>query len=582
VSLFFQHLKQRKMTQWVIAYLAGAWLFLEVFGFVADHFAWQAIIVQGATITLGMGLLVVLVLAWFHGEKGRQGLVLIEGILLAAIIFATLAILFVLKPAESTQGPEPGLLSPVANELVDRSIAVLPFENRSGQDEDAYFTAGIHSEILGRLAKMSTLRVISRTSVMQFQSSSIDLHTIGRQLGVRYVLEGGIQRAGSQVRIISRLIDVENDRHVWAETYDRKLTVSNLFDIQSEVSKAIAQALGLNLSPHELQDLTASYTDSLGAYDLYLKAKHLQDQLIEESLWNSIQLLGDATAADPNFARAYATLGETYLWLGHGFGSIRPLDVYEHARTAASMALALDEKSSEAHMTFGHLAWEADWNASAAELHLRRAIELNHSSAEAHNVFGFFLLQQKRPEEAKEHFATAFALDPLSARMSREIAEPFRLTGDYENAIAQYQRTLRLHPEDWVAYMRLGRSYLAQGKVKKAIDNFISAQAINPTSARNRAFLGYAYTVAGEHSRARVILEELIAESRAGYIWPLAPALVYAGLRERDKALEWLKIAFEERITQLPWLEASYPELGPLQDEPVFQSIVDQVNGRGR
>jgi tetratricopeptide (TPR) repeat protein len=266
------------------------------------------------------------------------------------------------------------------------------------------------------------------------------------------------------------------------------------------------------------------------------------------------------------------------LWLGHGFANIRPVEVYRLAQAAAKRLLELDPNSADAHLLLGHLAWEVDWDPEAAEPKLRRAIELGPSSAEAHHILAWFLVQQGLFQEAKEKFATAYVLDPLSFRTSRDLAAPFRHAGEFDQAIAQYRRTLRSHPDDWLAYLQLGRTYFTQGKSKNAVVALEKAVALNPGSARARAYLGYAFAKAGNQGHARALLAELIAEAESGYVWPLALALLYAGLGEDDKALEWLETAFEDRVSQLVWLDLNYPEFDSLREYPRYKTIIERIN----
>ncbi len=599
----YQELKRRNVFRVAIAYLALAWLLTEVSGTLFPAFGIPDWGVRFVVIVFALGFVPALIISWVYeltpeGIKREKDVVrdasvtyltakrldvFTIGLIVVALAFILADRMWlssrfaeqVVAPAEvvtdTVQTPEP------EHQYPPNSIAVLPFVNMSDDAGNEYFSDGISEELLNLLSRIPELRVISRSSAFAFKGEKADIPTVAKKLNVAHILEGSVRKAGNQVRITAQLIEAQSDTQLWSETYDRELTVENLFSIQSDVATSIAVALDVRLSPLGREALNSAYTDSLKAYNLFLQAIHLQDRFTEESLWKSVELLEEAIAIDPAFGRAYAALGNSYVWLGHGFANIRPVEVYRLAQAAAKRALELDPNSADAHLLLGHLAWEVDWDPEAAEQNLRRAIELGPSSAQAHNVLAWFLVQQGLFQEAKEKFATAYALDPLSSRMSRDLAGPFRVAGEFDQAIAQYRRTLRSHPDDWLAYLRMGKTYFAQGKSKNAVDALEKAVALNPGSTRARASLGYASAMAGNQEYARALLAELIAEAESSYVWPLAPAMLYAGLGEDDKALEWLETAFEDRVSQLVWL-AEYPEFDSLREYPRYKAIIERIN----
>ena len=243
----WERLRRRKLVQWALAYAAGAWVLLQVLGFAADSFGWPAIVKQLAMLSLAVGLPILLTLAWFHGERAQQRVTGQELAILTLLLIIGGGLLWWYAnrsadapPAVATTTAAP---SPSATTDARPSIAVLPFENRSRLEDDAYFVDGIHDDILTQLSKISALKVISRTSVEQFRGTKLPLKEIGSRLGVKSILEGGVQRAGDRIRINVQLIDVGTDAHLWAETYDRELTATNVFGMQSEISVSIAGAL---------------------------------------------------------------------------------------------------------------------------------------------------------------------------------------------------------------------------------------------------------------------------------------------------------------------------------------------------
>jgi len=275
-------LRRRKVVQWSLAYGAGAWALLPVLGFAADAFEWPAITKRLAMLALVFGLPIAIVLAWYHGDRGQQRVTRAELAMLTLFLLLGGGILWLYaqRGAQVTAALDPpaaptasrGSTAVSADERP--SIAVLPFENRSEQDKDAFFVDGIHDDILTQLSKVSALKVISRTSVEQFRDTKLPTKAIAEQLGVKSILEGGVQRAGDRVRISVQLIDAGTDAHLWAESYDRELTAANIFAIQSEVAAAIAGALKATLTAGEKARVNAVPTQNLEAWENYQLGRH--------------------------------------------------------------------------------------------------------------------------------------------------------------------------------------------------------------------------------------------------------------------------------------------------------------------
>src|SRR6184192_10893 len=315
---FFQRLKERKLVQWAIAYVAAAFALLQGIDIVAQQFGWPEGVRRGITLGLVVGFFVTLVLAWYHGERGAQRVtgteLLIIGLVLAlgggflwrfAAASRTPDNKTAIAPNESRM-PEPAAVIP------EKSIAVLPFENLSSDKENAYFTDGVQDEILTDLAKIADLKVISRTSVMQYKTDARrNLREIGQQLGVAHLLEGSVQRAANKVRVNAQLIDARNDAHLWAQTYDRDL--ADVFAIQSEIAKAIADQLQAKLSPSEKAAIEQQPTADVIAFDLYSRAKNLNlstsfSAIGGKNLLQAADLLNQALARDPSFFLAQCQL----------------------------------------------------------------------------------------------------------------------------------------------------------------------------------------------------------------------------------------------------------------------------------
>ncbi len=319
---FLQRLKQRKLVQWALAYVAGAFALLQGIDIIAQQFGWPESVRRGITLALVLGLFVTLVLAWYHGERGAQRVSGTELVILALLLAVGGGVLWrfaatgkksaapeVVPTTAASAADSTPLLPAVA--IPPKSIAVLPFENLSAEKENAYFVEGIQDEILTRLAKISALKVISRTSTMRYASRPDNLREIGRQLGVATILEGSVQRTEGSVRVNLQLIDAGSDTHLWAETYDREL--KNIFAVESEVAQSVADALKARLLPDESAQIASVPTKNTGAYDLFLKAQYLFNQLQVSASDDPIatgreaeDLYRNAVTADPDFALAYA------------------------------------------------------------------------------------------------------------------------------------------------------------------------------------------------------------------------------------------------------------------------------------
>ncbi|MEO5719395.1 MAG: hypothetical protein ABIR29_12615, partial [Chthoniobacterales bacterium] len=322
---FFQRLKQRKLVQWALAYGAAAFALLQGIDVVAQQFDWPEGLRRGITLALVVGFFVTLVLAWYHGERGAQKATGTELLILALLLSLGGAFLWRYSAGAHAPTPDRPIAAPAqAAPTPAKSIAVLPFENLSAEKENAYFVEGIQDEILTRLAKISALKVISRTSTMRYASRPDNLREVGRQLGVATILEGSVQRAEGSVRVNLQLIDAASDTHLWAETYDRE--VKKIFSVESEVAQSVADALKATLLPTESARIANVPTKNPAAYDLFLKGKYFFNQLQTSSVKDPVAngraaaaAFGGAIAADPNFALAYALRSyfESYLqWYG--------------------------------------------------------------------------------------------------------------------------------------------------------------------------------------------------------------------------------------------------------------------------
>jgi TolB-like protein/Tfp pilus assembly protein PilF len=514
-------LRRRKVVQWGLAYAAGAWVLLQVLGFATDTYGWPTVIAQLAMLGLTLGLPIVVTLAWYHGDRGQQRVTGPELAVLTLLLFVSGGVLWLYAqrsvPTTTTDvAVKPA--SPAAAIDARPSIAVLPFENRSREADDAFFVDGIHDDILTQLSKVGALRVISRTSVEQFRDTKLPMKAIADQLGVTKILEGGVQRAGARVRINMQLIDAGTDAHVWAESYDRELTAANIFAIQSEVASAIAGALEAALTPAEKARANVVPTRNLKAWEAYQLGKQRMAQRTAETLAEAEQFFRQAIDLDPKFALAYVGLADT-LRLQTEYSGRQLEATVADADALVSRALELDANLAEAWASKGGIAWSRA-DDEQAEKFIRRAVELNPSYATAHHWLSQLLEGKGNLKEGLEHAEMAAQLDPLSAITQVNLGGSMELAGRYDEAASGYRRAIEVEPMSPVALGALASLYAyARNRFVDAVllqDRAVGLDSGSPQRAGQLALLSLDI---GDEARAIRLTASLLRQ------WP---ADVYA------------------------------------------------------
>ena len=451
-------LTRRKVVQWGIAYAAGAWGLLQGVQFLAEAFEWPTRVLKLSTFALLVGLPVVLVLAWYHGDRGEQRVGRIE-LALVTLLFLLGGALFWRYQGTTAESPAttPEAAAPVAAAVpaaVGPSIAVLPFENRSAKQDDVFFVDGIHDDILTQLSKLSAMKVISRTSVERFRDTKLPLKTIAEQLGVTKILEGGVQRAGDRVRITVQLIDAATDTHLWAESYDRELTAVNIFAIQSDVATAIAAAMKTALTPAEKARVNAIPTQNLAAWESYQLGKQRMAKRTSDALAEAEKAFLKAIDLDPKFALAWVGLADT-LELQVTYSGAAPIVTHDRAEKAARTALKLDPNQGEAWVSLAAIAGDKR-QYDRAEPMFRRAIELNPNYATAYHWFSRMLGSLGRNDEALNYAERAVELDPLSVIINSSLALELEFVGRLDEAVARQSKSIEIDPSMASAYWELG------------------------------------------------------------------------------------------------------------------------------
>jgi TolB-like protein/Tfp pilus assembly protein PilF/class 3 adenylate cyclase len=456
-----------------------------------------------------------------------------------------------------------------------KSIAVLPFENLSEDKANAYFADGIQDEILARLSKIADLKVISRTSTQKYKSAPNNLREIAQQLGVANILEGSVQKSGDAVRVNVQLINALNDVHLWAEIYDRKL--NDIFAVESEISKTIADTLQARLSGAEREAIAARPTENTTAYQLYLKGRFFWNKRTGDDLKKALDYFNQAVAADPKYALAYAGISDVYILLPN-YSTAAPKECYMKAEAAARQALELDDTLAEAHTSLG-ATLTTRFDFTEGEKEFRRAINLNANYATGHHWYSDSVLAPTgRLEEALTEMKRALEVDPLSPIINGQLAVAYSALGHSEKAIEQFHRTIELEPDFYVAHEWLGGALETKGDYAAAIAEYHKAWQLgsDPTSL---AGLAHTYAVSANTSEALKLLDQLKELSKERYVADYTFAIVHLGLGNKDEALRWLEKAYEDGAgSDLQKLKLDQ-RLAPLHGDPRFEKLVSLIFG---
>ena len=573
----FDRIKERKLVQWALAYLAGAWLVLQVLALIGQSFHWPDPVQQIAIVLLGVGFFGVLVLAWYHGEQGRQKASGVELLMLAGILLIAGTTVALVSRGENTSpataplmaGPGAATGSPSAPVAEQGSIAVLPFVNMSSDAEQEYFSDGLTEELLNVLAKIPELRVAARTSSFSFKDKDVGIDSIARALNVRHVLEGSVRKAGDRVRITAQLIDASTGYHLWSETYDR--SVKDVFAVQDEISKAVATQLRLRLAAGD-RPLARQETADPEAHTLVLKGIAAHRQGTRESFAEAERLFRQAIERDPRYAQAHAWLSNTLMQ--RAYYRHVPLEAgYAQAGASAERALAFDPKQSEAHATLGRIADSRDWNFAAAEEHFRRALESNPSDARAHSLRAWLLMRLGKSEEAIREARRATELDPVSFSAYNSLGAMYAYAGQPQRSVEASEAALALAPDASAVIANLALSYSDLGRHGDAIRTAERARMLDAEDAFTLATFGYVYGKAGKRAEAERALAVLRAQPDAS---PYLIATVYAGLGDKERAFEMLEKAVEQRDDLVPDLGVD-PVFNDMRSDPRMQRLLQKI-----
>jgi TolB-like protein/cytochrome c-type biogenesis protein CcmH/NrfG len=523
---FVEELKRRNVIKVAVLYGVASWLLLQVADLLFDAFGvpdWSIRLLL-AFIILGFPL--TLILSWVYemtpeGIKREKDIDRTQSItsqtgrkiniLIVVLLVMAIAAVVVDRLIPETSGPREQpvaaatadkVTAPVtSNESVgavasDKSIAVLPFANRSAREEDVFFVDGIHDDILTQLARIGSLIVISRTSVEKFKGTTQSMGEIGATLGVRNILEGGVQRAGDRVRINVQLIDVTTDEHLWADTYDRELTTANIFAIQSEISSAIAQALKATLSGDEAAQLETPQTENMAAMEAYFLGRQAMTKRTTASLADAERHFQNALDLDPNYALAYVGLANTY-YLQSGYSGQPEKEAL--SKPLVEKALAINDRLGEAYIA---LAREGDDPENRETLY-KKGTDLAPGYVEGHHWYGTFLTEQGRTKEALIELETAARLDPLSGIVKFSLGQALENLARFDEAREQYESALRIDPGFALGYHALGLlDWFVRNRLDEAMVHTRKAVDLDPGNPQYPSFMAILWSELGDRAEA--------------------------------------------------------------------------------
>jgi len=603
---FLSELKRRNVIRMAGLYLVGAWLLTQVSATVLPLFSAPIWMPRGVVIALAVCFIPAMIFAWVFeltpdGLKRDADVVPSESIapqtarrmerlIIALFAFALIFFVFdkfVLAPkreaalvVETTQAITEKVASQEKSEN-EKSIAVLAFSDLSPNKDQEYFSDGMAEEILNSLVRVQDLKVAGRTSSFFFKGKNEDIRVIGKALGVANVLEGSVRKQGEKVRITAQLIRVSDGFHLWSETYDGDL--KDVFLLQESIAQAIASKLQIILQGSQKTQLVNAGTINTEAYQLYLQGRYHWNKRTPEEFEKAIVFFKQAIEKDPNYALAYSGLADTYN-LFPNFGDFRRKDYAPQAKAAALKALELDPNLAEAHASLGEVIFYYDYDWAGAEKEFRRAIELNPKYATAHQWYAELLIYKGKHDEAFKHAATALELEPFSLIINREMVGWFLYARRFDEALMQNKKLNELFPDEAGFNSQNAFIYAAKGNYPQAVEeHLLFAKTRKDLTPEDIQKAREAYEKGGWDSFSKVIesfrlasLKDKQAKEKNVYIRAMDYAYAYNHGKDKDRTIEYLNKAYDERSHRLLQLRAD-PRWDYLQDDPRFQALVKKV-----
>jgi len=455
-------------------------------------------------------------------------------------------------------------------------LAVLPFVNLSGDPQQDYFSDGLTEEFIAQLGDLNPehLGVIARTSIVGYRNTSKHVDQIGRELGVQYVLEGSVRRASGRARITAQLIQVKDQTHLWAQSYDS--TNVDLLSLEAEIARTAAREISSNLNQStSFQEQPLAVIDP-EAHELYLQGRFFCNRRDTSDVLKSIEYFQKAIDKDPNYAAAYSAMAAAYTVLGAN-DQIDPRDAAAKARGAALKSLALDPRASEAHTILGHIKFFSDWDFKGAEAEYRRGLELNSGNASAHHFYGVMLMFTGRLNEAIEQSRAAQVLDPLSQTNSTALGLAYLYAGRTDQAFEAARKALEIAPNDAIPHALMGFYYERRNEYDNAVTELSKAADLSHRDGEMLGWLGWVLGRAGKRDEALRIITELQNSSKQHYVSAHDLANVYAGLQDREAALQYLRRSVDQHESDALQIKMEFA-FEPFHSDPRFQQLLHATN----
>jgi TolB-like protein/DNA-binding winged helix-turn-helix (wHTH) protein/Tfp pilus assembly protein PilF len=461
-----------------------------------------------------------------------------------------------------------------------KSLVVLPLENLSGDKDQEYFADGLTDDLIANLAKIHSLRVLSRSTAMSYKNTHKPLSQIASELNVDAVVEGTVLRVGDRVRITAELVQVSTDRHLWAETYESQM--GDILALQNRVSSAIVNEIRINLTPEDQERLAKNPAVTREAYENYLKGRYYWNKRSDENLTRAIGYLEEATHQAPQYSLAYAGLADCYAIISAEiFGTMSPAVAAPKAKAAALQALGIDPTLAEAETSLATVKFNYDWDWNGAAEGFASAIQHNPSYATAYQRYSLYLIAMGRPEDSFAQINKARELDPLSISINFSLGWRFYMARQYDRAIQQLRNTLEMDSSYELPHLVLGLSYMQKGDFAQAIPELRKAADLAHGTPLMVSALANAYARMGNKLEAEKLLANLVIQSKKSYVSPYYFAVVHAGLGEQEKAISDLEKAYSDRSNGLVFLKVD-PSLDALRGDARFQVLQQKLNFPGK
>ena len=565
---FLQRLKQRKLVQWGIAYVAAAFALLQGIDIIAQQFGWPEGVRRGITLALVVGFFVTLILAWYHGERGAQRVSGTELLIIGLVLALGGGFLWRFAAASHTTADKSVVVPNESKALVpvttssEKSIAVLPLVNTSGDPANEYFSDGLSEELIAVLAKIPGLKIIGRSSSFLFKGKSDASQTIGEKLGVTNLLEGSVRKQDDRVRIVAELINAADGRALWSETYDREL--KDVFAVQSEIATAVAEQLKIRLLGIPAKSDAAPSNDNLAAYNALQQGTFYFRLSTEEGTHKAIEFYDEAIRLDSHYALAYAQLSGAWRQLAATWlNGAEANEAYSKARKAAQTALSLAPDLAAAHEALGFVLATPDLDFAGAEVEFRKAEKLAPADAGPKFALSFVSAAQGRLTEGEKIMRETLALDPLGVTRYLNLARILIGGGRYDEAEAILRKGIELQPAAARLYSYLTVIDVIRGNATVALQD----AELEPKGFWHDYALTLARQVQGDQAAADAALQKLLDEDAVS--GPFQIAAVYGLRKEPDKMFEWLERAYVEHDPGLTQLLLT-PFILTYKDDPRF------------